>query len=133
MSRARLQARLGAVEDRGRAVLHDWRHRFSKRGGDGTGKGNIEPVTGSVVHGVLYVLTRSQLDRLVTFEGGYALAELPVHRRGIGELAATFVARPPVAPLRPAPFYVAHYVVGMREHGIPSRYAEEILGGARGC
>lgn len=71
MSRARLEARLGRVADLGRAQCHERRHRFSKLGRDGTGKGNIEAVADARVWGVLYQLDGGQLDRLIEIESGY--------------------------------------------------------------
>lgn len=118
---------MGIVHVLGRAIVHGWCHRFSKRGFDGTGKGNIEQSPGECVHGVLYRLEPSQLDLLKTFEGGYELALLGVECRGSLERAATFVARPPDPVVLPAPFYIEHYLIGMREHGLPQSYIDQVV------
>lgn len=128
MSRARLEARIGAVDDLGRVVLKDHRHRFNKRGADGTGKGNVEPCVGVDVHGVLYVISGSQWSRLAEFEGGYRATRVRVEDSQASLVEAhTFTAVRPVAPLDPAASYVAHYRVGLIEHGIDPSYADRIL------
>lgn len=127
MSRARLEARVGRVVDLGWAIVEDWRHRFSKRGSDGTGKGNIEPSSGQLVYGVAYRLTFRQLEHLATFETGYELVHLPMRLQESIDEAATFVARPPVPPLCPAPSYIEHYLTGMHEHEIPRAYVDQVL------
>lgn len=132
MSSPRLIARVGAVDVLGPAWLSDHEHRFSKLGRDGTGKGNVEPRVGSVVHGVAYGLTEVQLVRLAEFEGGYRQVELGVEIGGVRRAAATFVAlRPGHAP-PPSPEYVAHYRRGILEHDLPRAYAEAIFDGLGG-
>lgn len=42
---------------------------FNKSGGDGTGKANIQPNQGGIVHSVLYLPTKSSLQRLDKYEG----------------------------------------------------------------
>lgn len=129
MSRARLEGRLGRVVDLGRARCADRRHRFSKLGLDGTGKGNIEAAATELVWGVLYDLDAAQLERLVSIETGYRLLEIDVELEVIGPVrTVTFEAleqRPGLAPTRE---YVEHYVTGIREHGIPDAYLASVLG-----
>jgi len=127
MSRARLVGRIGAVKVLGAARLPDHRHRFSKRGSDGTGKGNIEPHPGGVVHGVLYGLHAAQLDRLAEFEGGYRRRDVMVVASQGAVLAATFVALPPGTAPPPSEAYLDHYRRGIAEHGLPAAYLDELL------
>lgn len=130
MSRARLEARVGWVRDFGRAQLHGYRHRFSKLGQDGTGKGNIEAEGGAWVWGVLYELSAEQFETLRGFEGGYRSIQLTARSPvdATPRRALSFVAERIVAELSPTPAYLEHYRVGMREHGVPADYVAELLG-----
>jgi len=132
MSSSRLIARVGGVEVLGHARLPDHEHRFSKLGQDGTGKGNVEPRAGSIVHGVAYGLTPSQLGQLAAFEGGYRQVDIEVLVADAMRLAATFVALSPGDAPPPSAEYVAHYRRGIVEHGLPRPYAETIFDGLGG-
>jgi len=141
MSSERLTARVGSVQDRGRAQAYGWRHCFNKRGADGTAKGNI--VTAhprSVVHGVVYELDDAQWAALVGYEGGYHTIAIEV--RGAqwleqvavlpagGVTVRTFTALTPIAGLAPTAEYLRHYARGMSEHDINSDYRARILASA---
>jgi gamma-glutamylcyclotransferase len=130
MSRSRLETRVGAVRVLGRGQLHTHRHRFSKLGRDGTGKGNVEARSGESVWGVVYELDSHQLARLAGFELGYREESFEIDLHGRGELVRTtsYQALKIVPGLTPTPGYLEHYLVGMREHGIPEDYRELILG-----
>lgn len=125
MSRARIEARLGSVQDLGRARCPDREHRFSKLGRDGTGKGNIEAVAGALVWGVVYELDEAQLARLAEFEFGYRATQIEL-AAGM-QIVTSFVALKPVAGLAPTPEYLEHYVTGIREHGIPDAYLAAVI------
>ena len=127
MSSRRLIERVGEVKVVGAAVLPDHRHRFSKRGSDGTGKGNVEPAVGFRVHGVLYRLSLRQLEVLSGYEGGYRRGQVSVQVSATLEPAWTFIAHAPEGHIAPAPFYVEHYWTGIREHGIPESYMHGLL------
>lgn len=129
MSRARLEARLGRVVDLGRARCVARRHSFSKLGLDGTGKGNIELADDALVWGVVYDIDPAQLERLAGIELGYRRIELDVELEMIGPTrTATFEALEPTPGLAPTREYLEHYVIGMREHGIPDAYLAAVLG-----
>jgi gamma-glutamylcyclotransferase len=129
MSRARLEGRLGRVVDRGRAQCRDRRHRFSKLGRDGSGKGNLEAAADELVWGVVYELDGGQLERLVAVELGYRMIEVAVELEWIGSVrAASFEALEPTSGLVPTREYLEHYLVGMREHEIPDAYLAAVLG-----
>lgn len=131
MMRARLERRVDAVRVLGQARVDDFAHSFTKRGSDGTGKGNITVAAGDVVHGVLYRLTLAQLEQLRRFEGGYRQIEVAAaHGDGVVH-ATTFQAFEPVGPLRPSVEYLAYYQRGMVEHGLPLAYRELVLDQAR--
>lgn len=129
MARARLEKRVGRVEDFGWASLHGWRHGFEKRGPDGSGKGTIAPDPADVVHGVLYALSDPQLTVLHGIEIGYHTVELDVLVRSSGSRlrAVTYRALTSVAPLPPTRDYLDHYVNGVREHGLPPDYLQLLL------
>jgi len=129
MARARLEKRVGRVEDFGWASLHGWRHGFEKRGSDGSGKGTIAPDPADVVHGVLYALSDPQLTILHGIEVGYRTLELDVLVRSsdVRLRAVTYRAMASVGALRPSRDYVDHYVTGVREHGLPPDYLQLIL------
>ena len=128
LSSARLRARVGPIDIRGPAWLPGHEHRFSKRGSDGTGKGNIEPHPRRGVHGVLYRLAPPQFERLATFEGGYRDASIRVWRPdGAPRWAITFVALEPGPAPTPHRAYLDHYRAGFLEHDLPRAYANAIL------
>ncbi|MGD8862408.1 MAG: gamma-glutamylcyclotransferase family protein [Myxococcales bacterium] len=135
MSRARLEARVGPVDDLGWSSARDYCHRFNKRGADGSAKGNIVRLPGAVVHGVLYRLDAGQLEELAKYEGGYLRNQLRVlNRTGADYVeSVSFEAHAAlVAPgLVPTEQYVAHYEAGMREHGLPPDYVCRVLFEAR--
>lgn len=129
MSRARLEQRVGRTTVLGVTRLEGYRHRFSKLGNDGTGKGNIEAHAGEAVWGVVYDLDDRQFARLTQFEFGYGQTSLDVPLRA-GELirVASFEAHAIVPGLTPTAAYLEHYVIGMREHDIPRDYRLRVLG-----
>lgn len=128
LSRARLEARVGAVRVVGRAQLEAYRHRFSKLGRDGTAKGNIEQNRDTAVWGVIYDLDGAQHERLIEFESGYRQSTLEV-RNDRGELIriTSFEANKIISGILPTAEYLAHYVNGMREHRLPAKYQAEVL------
>jgi len=133
MLRARLERRVGAVRDLGRALLSGHRHVFNKHGRDGTAKGNVVPEAGCEVHGVLYEITDDQLERLAAFEGGYRQVARTVEQVSSREVvsAVTFEAIAPVTGLRPTDEYLDYYERGMVEHGLPAGYRARVLGEGR--
>lgn len=148
MSRARLEQRVGPVHALGVGRLRDYRHSFTKRGRDGTGKGTIAPAPGGLVLGALYKLTPTQFDALRAFETGYRQIRCTVDI-GLGDddnagsvalpgtgqadviAACSFQAEQPVSPMTPTDEYVQHYMNGMRELGIPAAYRDDIRAQAR--
>ena len=133
MHRARLERRVGRVIDHGWARLPEHRHGFTAVGGDGTGKGNIEPRERLSVHGVLYELSAEQLDVLGGYEGGYDRVELAA-LASIADAAvraASFRFIEPVFGLLPTDDYLEHYRLGMAEHDLPEAYIDEVLAQAR--
>jgi hypothetical protein len=122
MHRARLEARVGDVIDRGWVALRHYEHAFRKLGADGTAKGTIVAAREQIVHGVLYEIDDRQLGALTRWEGGYRRVEVDVD----GAAAITFEALRLVDGLEPAHDYIEHYLAGMVEHGLPDDYIEII-------
>lgn len=134
MSRARLEKRVGEVVVAGWATLQGYRHAFSKRGNDGSGKGNIEVHEPSNVHGVLYQLDAAQLETLHGFEYGYRAVEVEVLAAAAAQrvLAVTYESLEIVRGLIPSEDYLQHYRTGMDEHRLPDEYIAFVLASARG-
>lgn len=128
MSRARLEERTGEVVHHGHALLRGYTHNFDHRGKDGTGKGNIEETTGSLVRGVLYQLNGEQQALLEPFESGYQcrMVHIEVAASGKSLSAYTYVSETKVAGLFPIAQYLQHYMQGMEENGFPLTYIEVI-------
>lgn len=125
MSKPRLERRIGTVHCHGRARLDDYCHRFSKRGRDGSAKGNVERAAGARVWGVLYELEPPQLEVLAGFETGYRAVDLSVTldaRSKLAVRAASFEAIAAVRGLEPTPEYLRHYLAGFHEHDLPASY-----------
>ena len=122
MRRARFEARVGEVIDRGWVTLHRYRHSFQKLGSDGTAKGTIVAAPEQVVHGVLYEIDDRQLEVLTRWEGGYRRIDVDID----GAAAITFEALRLVDGVQPADDYLEHYFAGMTEHGLPQEYIELI-------
>ena len=116
---------MGNVRVLGPGRAPGWRHRFNKRGRDGTGKGNIEPADAHV-WGVVYGLTAAQLDLLDGFEGGYRRCALVVEAGREALATIAYVGLQPGSCLRPAPWYLEHYRVGIRQHGLPEAWLAEV-------
>lgn len=128
MCRARLEKRVGTVEVRGVARLADYVHRFTKPGGDGTAKGNIEVEPGARVLGVVYGLVSEQLEELAVYEGGYRRIEVLAEVGEARLTAVTFVAERPSRRIPgPEPWYLDYYRRGIVQHGIGLDYYESLV------
>ncbi len=125
MCRARLVERVGAVEVVGPAQAPGWRHRFNQRGRDGTGTGNIQPGD-EHVWGVVYRLRTEQLVALDGFEGGYRRCEVSVILGAEPAAVLSYVGLRPGSSLPPADWYLQHYRVGIREHGLPAQWLARV-------
>ena len=128
MSQSRLEKRVGNVTCYGVAELAEHVHAFSKRGQDGTGKGNIEDLFESSVYGVVYELSEQQLEALLPFESGYEQKSVTLamkHRESV--TALTFKTKDCVQGLSPTPEYAQHYLAGLKSHEFPAGYRLLIL------
>jgi len=114
------------------AVLRDHRLVFDKPGRDGAARANVRLAPGGRVHGVVYAISRDDLDRLRQFEGGYDLEEALVEAGrpdgGVDILAVRlFVARGDGRGLAPpSRLYVETILEGIRDHRLPPEAATEV-------
>ena len=109
------------------AVLSGYELRFNKRSQDGSGKANIEPLTGMELWGVLYTVSDADLKKLDQGEVGYRRSSVTVRLADMTLVGAwVYVAVTPVTPdetpLLPYEWYKRFLVEGAREHGLPNDY-----------
>jgi len=97
---------------------------------DGSGKCDIVPAAGALVHGVLYRMEareRPLLDRAEGLGVGYRHARVQVSLADGGEREALcYRALQIAAGLRPYDWYLRHLLCGAREHGLPADYIAEL-------
>jgi len=140
LTASRLIARVGALEDLGRATLTGYRLRFSKNGRDGSSKCDLVNTgeTGDVAEGVVYRLPQKAKPLLDRFEGvgkGYRVANVDVspsttstHKSDLknNKLVSCFVylAVPPFAEdsLLPYGWYHDFVLEGGRAHEFSSAW-----------
>jgi gamma-glutamylcyclotransferase (GGCT)/AIG2-like uncharacterized protein YtfP len=120
----------------GRAVLHDHALDFRGHGRDWAGAvATVEPCPGSVVHGVVFALTREHYDALDHYEGCegpgapgnlYDRVPVRVELEAGGTLdVLTYVMRPRPAGA-PSRRYREAILAGMRHHGLPASAIAEL-------
>ncbi len=133
MSSARLKARTRSATSIVVASLAGHDLRFHKKSKDGSGKCDAFH-TGDEAHelmGVLYELSRSEIDVLDEIEGvgvGYEKKEVTVLSVECGgeRKAFTYYATHIDAALKPFCWYKTHVVMGAKEHGLPLDYMDRI-------
>jgi gamma-glutamylcyclotransferase len=109
--------------------LNDYRLRFNKNSGvDQSGKANIVPDKRGTVWGVVFELSKEEIERLANFEHGYAQKTVKVnHPRYKEHLSVqTFIANANGADMLPTSAYLHIIVEGAREHGLPTEYCERL-------
>jgi len=131
MLTARLAERVPSVRPAGPAWLTGHQLHFHLLGSDGSGKCNVLETgdASDVVHGVLYELDESRLERLHAAEGApYAFVELAVGTAAGPRMAAIYRGRAEYLDdtLVPYDWYCAFVVGGAREHGLPTDYIERL-------
>jgi len=117
-----------------RASLHGFELTFprrSKRWGGGGVAGLIE-APAATVHGVVYEISRQDLEMLDSYEGAdtgrYVRREVDV-RSEAGTLlrAFTYFALPEDGwPFAPDPRYIATMLEGARRHGLPAPFIHDL-------
>lgn len=129
MCSGRFRAYSVIPEENGRpALLLDYQLRFNKRSNDGSGKANVEPISGGQVWGVLYTIPDAHLINLDDGEVGYNRERMSVSTTDGALTAWVYVARNPNddATLRPFTWYKRFLVEGAREHRLPMEYIEAL-------
>jgi hypothetical protein len=92
------------------------------------------PGSGKIVWGILYDVpeprlfgSRQDVKTLEQVEGRlYKAEKIIVDFSGTQVEAVTFTVRNPVAGLRTSPEYVSYILRGLREHGVPAEYIEQV-------
>lgn len=133
MSTAQMKRRTGSGSRGLRARLQGYRVEFNKRGRDGTGKANVVSDEASVVWGVVYECSPTELDMLDRYEGvdsgNYVRKAVVVHLENGEQMdAITCVAgeRFIADSLRPSAEYLQIILDGAREHGLPGWYIQDL-------
>lgn len=132
MSRGRLENQngneqvIGSVIDCGISILRGHELRFNKRSIDGSGKANIVLNEKSEVLGVIYKLTRRQLNLLDSIERGYRRHPIQVNFQDKIISAETYIAALGKTDdsLLPQRDYLGFLICGAREHRFPREYMQ---------
>lgn len=130
MNRRQMEQRLQRVGLRWMiGTLDGYRLRFNKKSGvDQSGKANIVPHKGESVWGVVFELSKEEIERLADFEQGYAQKTVEVNCPGQkAQLSVqTFIADASGADLLPTSAYLHSIIEGAREHGLPAEYCAQL-------
>lgn len=114
------------------ARLEGYRLCFDLPVGPGErGVANVEPEAGACTYGVLYLLTRTELDRLDHTEGVHfgAYRRIPVEvvtEEGTRLTAITYRSSRTDAGRKPSARYLQLLLDGAREHGLPPEYVRDL-------
>lgn len=126
----RMYDRIGPTDFIGTAILRDMRLAFDKPNMKNRQEGlpNIIEATGDSVFGLVFDLSRKQLELLDGFFGGYEQRSLPVE---IGEppvtkKATTWIARRTKSGLKPRAELVALTKAGMEENDAPAAFIDAL-------
>lgn len=126
MSISRLRRRVSSASKIDTARLKDYKFICNKIGGDGTAKANIEFAHGEEVWGVIFELTKKDLEILDSYEGGYIRKKLRV-RSGANEMKVySYISNRVEEDLRVAPRYKDYIIQGAQENELPKAYIEKL-------
>lgn len=97
----------------------------------GCGVASVAPAEGRQVWGVLYTITKDDLERLDACEGypvayGRRDVEVSVGGSGAPVAAFTYIAKAQVDPPRPNVGYMGLLLSGARRWGLPEAYIREL-------
>ena len=129
---ARMTRRVGPLAPPRAATLGGYELRWHKRSQDGSGKCDIIPSPGGVVHGGVYPLDDAQLATLDGIEGvghGYRRdGSLAVHSEGEELAIVAYIAEAAfIDPaLRPYEWYHEIVVAGASALALPARYVQSL-------
>lgn len=129
----RLAERVPSSRLQGIARLRAHRLCFHKRGGDGSGKCNVQPTgdPAQVVHGAVYAMQAAEVRLLDRVEGvGHGYRRVAGFVSVAGRLTRVFyyLAQPDYIQENLAPFdwYHALVLAGAHRHGFPPDYRHRI-------
>lgn len=122
------EKRIGQVIDHGVGVLSDYAIKFNKASINGSGKANIVKVKSgdSKVLGVIYELTKEQINLLDKIEVGYKRSVVKIVLENNIIPADTFFAHQEKIQnnLFPTRDYLNFLILGAKEHNFPKDYIE---------
>ncbi|MGJ5619541.1 gamma-glutamylcyclotransferase family protein [Sulfitobacter sp. MF3-043] len=130
MSKSQIEERVGDVDFIGKGTLNGHDMVFSRKGSYRPGAvASVHRAPGSSVHGVIYSMSNSQLDRMDEIEDREAYQRQPViivNEFGDSIVCAAHIAFPEDAPPPPDTEYVDLIVKSAREVGLPDAYIERL-------
>lgn len=134
MNRAQMRSRAGEFLEERPGRLENYELAFNKKVRGGSAGGNLRPVQGKFVLGILYKINESAFRNLDRFEGvpqHYRRIELQV-LDGNGETIAAqaYIAAKVEKGLHPAAHYLKTILDGAAEHGLPEDYVASIKAAA---
>jgi len=128
--RARVLGRLGSCEVLGPGSLAGYALVFDKPSlrNEAEGFANLEKKDGASVHGVLYDLSRKQIETLEGYFGGYQRSQVKVAARKTGTTvdATVFTARRRARGLRPSAESLDLSLKGAEENGFPREFIDAL-------
>jgi len=129
MSSRQMATRIGEYKNLGRGKLSGWRIAFNKRSEDDSAKANIVEDPDSMVWGVLYDISATDIANLDSWEPGYSRISVPIILNSGEKLeAACYVTREVEEGLAPSHQYLDTILEGAKENGIPLEYIAILKG-----
>ena len=124
LSKDRLKGRIGEWRESRKGLLEGYRLTFDSRG-----RTNIIEKVGERVWGVLYLVTREQLDKLDTHEGAphiYKRKEVKVRSNDQIIDAITYQRTEKTSFSKPSSNYLQLILTGLREHSFDEIVVKEV-------
>lgn len=125
MSTERLFSRIPQAKILNTGKIVDKKLLCNKKSIDRSGKANLVDSPGNVVHGVLYEIKKSHLNRLDKFEEGYKRKTFEILTEiGISVLAESYISSNCTDDPRPFKAYKKFIVEGAIENELPQYYID---------
>lgn len=127
MSSRRLKKRCPSVQFKCVGYVKDYELKFNKKSKDNSGKANLVKQPGKVVWGVVFSISKEDLEELRKIEKGYELTflEKVIIEEGKEEKSYTFIANGNDNVddnLLPYDWYLQHCLKGAQQHKLPNDY-----------
>lgn len=110
----------------GKSKLGNYKFTCNKRSIYGSAKGNISPLDGENVWGVVYEIIESDLSILDGYEIGYNRIDITVEMNGKGYNAVTYISDNLTNTL-PTYQYLKHIIDGAIEIKLPDNYIDMLM------